>query len=48
MREIYSTKYIKYTRGKLVVDFKSMAHDSAVIDTMSYRQAQYREFFRCL
>lgn len=49
MQETYSTKYIKYAKGKLTIGFKSMAHDSiAMNNNKSYRQAQYRKAFRCL
>nr|DAF76520.1 MAG TPA: hypothetical protein [Caudoviricetes sp.] len=48
MQERYSTKYIEYTRGKLIIDFRSMAHDSIAINRKNYRQAQYRRVFRHL
>lgn len=48
MQKRYSTKYIEYTRGKLTIDFRSMANDSIATNTKSYRQAQYRKVFRYL
>lgn len=48
MQKRYSTKYIEYTRGKLTIDFKSMAQDSIATNRRNYRQAQYRKVFRYL
>lgn len=48
MQERYSTKYVEYTRGKITIDFRSMAHDSIAVNRKNYKQAQYRKVFRCL